>query len=296
MALSQAHWDGVPTVMIENDHLRVVVAPSIGGRVVSLVHRPREREWLWRNPHLTLAPCAPGTAYDPNFYGGLDEVIPGDLPETIHGIAVPDHGELWTLPLQAEAHAGALILRGRLPQFGLEYRRVMRLDANRLRCGYEIVNRSGAARTFLWKMHAALAVHPGDRVVCPAATAQPVEPAWSRRPSPVPFAWPNADGRDYSVVPAPDGTTEFLYLTGLLEGRLGLAAADGARLDCSFDPAVFPCCVFFAAYGAMGGAYTAVLEPCSAMPASVTTAAERGFCSRLAAGASLVTELVWTVD
>jgi hypothetical protein len=293
--ISHTQWDGVPAVVLENESLRVVVAPSIGGRIVSLVHYPGNREVLWRNPRLKLAPCAPGAAYDPNFYGGIDEVIPGDLPETINGIACPDHGELWTLALQAEERGDALILSGRLPLFGLDYRRTMSLEANRLICRYEIVNRSGAERQFMWKMHAAIAVRPGDRVVCPAATAQAADVEWSRRKSASPFRWPVADGFDMSVVPAPDGTTEFLCLNGIGGGSMGIESADGAAITCSFDPAVFPCCVYFASHGAMSGAYTAVLEPCTAMPLSVNAAARSGLCSRLKDGESLATDMVWTV-
>lgn len=295
MPLSHTHWDGVPAVVLENELLRAVVVPSIGGRVVSLVHRPCGREFLWRNPRLNLAPCAPGSAYDPNFYGGIDEVIPSDLPEIINGVACPDHGELWTLALTAEERGDSLILSGRLPLFGLDYRRTMRLEENRLICRYEIVNRSGAERSFMWKMHAAMAIQPGDRIVCPAATAQTADPEWSRRKSTAPFAWPVADGLDMSVVPEPDGTAEFLYLNGLGEGTMGIESVDGAAITCSFDPAVFPCCVYFASHGAMNGVYTAVLEPCTAMPLSVNAAAQQGFCSRLKAGESLSTEMVWTV-
>lgn len=295
MPISHAQWDGVPAVVLENELLRAVIVPSIGGRVVSLMHRPSGREVLWRNPRLKLAPCAPGAAYDPNFYGGIDEVIPGDIPETINGIACPDHGELWTLALTAEERGDSLVLSGRLPLFGLDYRRGMRLDGNRLICRYEIVNRSGAERQFMWKLHAAIAVQAGGRVVCPAATAQTADPEWSRRKSVAPFAWPMADGLDMSVVPAPDGTTEFLYLHGLREGVMGIELPDGSGVVCSFDPAIFPCCVYFAAHGAMGGAYTAVLEPCTAMPLSVNAAAQHGFCSRLRNGESLTTDMAWKV-
>ncbi len=43
---------GVQLVVLENETLRATVAPSIGGRVTSLVHLPNCREFLWRNPRL----------------------------------------------------------------------------------------------------------------------------------------------------------------------------------------------------------------------------------------------------
>lgn len=285
--------DGCDLVVLTNDCLQVVVAPDVGGRVVSLVHRASGHEFLWRNPRLQLERCAPGAAYDPNFYGGIDEVIPCDVPETIDGIACPDHGELWTMPLSVERAGAVLTLRGRLPLFGLDYQRRMHLEGNRLVNRYEITNCSGVERHFMWKMHAAIAVRPGDRLICPAAKAQTADPEWSRRKSAVPFDWPLADGLDMSVVPAPDETTEFLFLHGLREGTIGIASADGRAIVCSFDSAVFPCCVYFASHGAMGGVYTAVIEPCTAMPLTVSAAAQYGFCTRLRAGESLVTSLTW---
>lgn len=288
--------DGVPTVVLENDRLRVEIAPTVGGRVISLRHRATGREFLWRNPRLTLRPCAPGAEYDPNFYGGMDELLPNDLPETINGLACPDHGELWTLALTVETAADGVTLSGRLPRFGLEYQRRMRLAANRLLCDYRIANAAAAERQFMWKLHAALAVQPGDRILCPAATARAADPAWSRRPSVAPFAWPEADGLDLSLVPVADGSTEFLFLYDLTDGYMALKAKDGARLECRFDRAVFPCCWYFASHGAMDGAFTGVLEPCTNLPLSVHDAARDGYCARLRPGEALATSVTWTAE
>lgn len=276
--------------------MRAVIIPGIGGRVVSLVHCPQNREVLWQNPRLSLAPCPPGSEYDPNFYGGIDELIPCDIPETIDGIFCPDHGELWTLPLEHEIHGDSLTLAGRLPHFGLDYRRSIRLDGNCMVCDYHIANSTVSERHFMWKLHAALAVSPGDRIDCPAATARVADPQWSRRQSAAPFAWPNAGGLDQSRVPAPDGSTEFLFLYDLAEGYMALQAADGTRIECRFDLAVFPCCWYFASHGAMGGIYTAVLEPCTTMPLSVNDAWKDGFCSRLQPREPVETTVVWEVN
>jgi hypothetical protein len=280
--------------VLENDRQRVTVAPAIGGRVVSWVDRPSGREALWRNPQLALKCCAPGAGYDSNFYGGMDELLPCDMPETINGIACPDHGELWTLPLADERAGDTLILRGRLPLFGLDYERRMRLEDNRLINEYRIANTAQTGRRFQWKLHAALAVQPGDRIACPATTACVADTAWSRRKTTTPFAWPDADGLDMSLVPAPDGTTEFLCLCGLTEGWMALQAQDGARIECRFDRKVFPFCCYFASYGAMGGAFTGLLQPCTTLPVPVNAAAEKGACAQLRPGEVLTTTVVWT--
>ena len=294
--ITDGHRDGVPTVVLENGFLRVEVAPGIGGRVVSLQHLSSGREFLWRNPNLALVRSLPGAEYDPNFYGGMDELLPNDAPEVIDGITCPDHGELWTLPLTAETREGELILSGRLPLFGLAYERSMGLEENRLICRYRITNPTTSARRFLWKLHAALAVRRGDRIVCPAGSAQAADPAWSRRKTTAPFDWPSADGLDMSIVPEPDGSTEFLYLYDLRDGLMALEAADGAGISCRFDTSVFPCCWYFASHGGMDGAFVGVLEPCTNMPMSVNEADAEGFCAGLQPGDQLETTVVWTLD
>lgn len=286
----------VDLVLLENDLARAVVAPGIGGRVVSLVHRPSGREFLWRNSGLELERCAPGSEYDPNFYGGMDELLPCDIPETIDGIEYPDHGELWTLPLDREITGERLLMAGRLPRSGLTYSRTVMLEGNRLVSDYSIGNPNDEARVFLWKLHGALAVRPGDRVVCPAATARVADPQWSRRRSTEPFAWPFADGVDFSLVPPADGATDFLYLSDLSEGRMALHATDGARIECDFDLAVFPCAWYFASHGGLDGAVTAILEPCTTMPISVNEAAGGDVCARLEPGDRIETTVSWSVD
>jgi hypothetical protein len=288
-------WDDTRVVWLKNAQICVAVAPELGGRVVSLRHRGREREFLWRHPALRLAPCPPGSAYDPHFYGGIDEVMPCDIPEVLADIACPDHGELWTTTLTAQGSDQELSLRGTLPQYGLSYQRGLRLEEHQLICDYRIGNPTAENRPFIWKLHAALAVQPGDRMLCSADEAYVPDPAWSRRSSRLPFAWPTADGVDFSVVPAPDGSTEFLVLQGLREGMMGLAAQDGARIECRFDRKVFPCCWYFASHGALGGAYTAVLEPCTSPWLHVREAAAHGGGVCLGPEETLTTTVVWSV-
>jgi hypothetical protein len=287
--------DDVPILGCESGLLRVEAAPSVGGRIVSLVHKATGEEWLWRNPDLPLRRALPGTAYDPEFYGGVDEQIPCDGPEVIDGIAYPDHGELWTQALAARREGSALVLSGELPLLGLHYERRMELaaDAPELRVTYRLQNRGGRPRAFLWKLHAALAVAPGDRIVCPAASARPLDLAWSRCRRMQAFAWPRCGDLDMSVVPARDGTAEFLALTGLASGCVGLRRpATGAELRIEFDDAVFPCCWLFASYGRLLGHYTVVLEPATS-PA--LTVAEHPRPARLAPAECLVTTVRYRV-
>ncbi len=287
--------DGEPVVCLESAHLQMDVAPGVGGRIVSLRELASGHEFLWRNRSLSLQRLPAGSEYDPNFFGGIDELLPNDLPEVIDGVNCPDHGELWTTPLEWEAAGQGLKLRATLPLTGLCYERevALRPDQSAVEMAYRLSNPTPRPRHFLWKLHAALAVADGDVIECPARKGQVVDLAWSRFHTLAPFDWPRLEGRVTNVVPPPEGTVDFFYLFDLQEGILTWRRpGQGLRFAYEFDRKVFPFAWLFASYGGFNGHYTVILEPCTTMPISVNDAAARNQCSLLQPGEALETRVV----
>ena len=303
--------DQTPVVRLENRFLRVDVAPSIGGRIVHVQDKETGYQFLWHNERLRLERSAPGTAYDPHFYGGIDEVLPSDVPEFFNGVMNADHGELWTLPLESRVEGESLVLAGVLPLCGLAYERRLSLKAAEILrfaqndkdgtisaeepvivLDYRLENRARERRVFLWKMHAALHVEPGDQIVCPARKASVADPQWSRWGNVAPFSWPIVEGRRADLIPPPDGTMDFIFLYDLQDGTMGWRShSRGLEFTVHFDRRVFPYACYFASYGGLDGHYTAILEPCTAMPVSVNEAARLGQCSSLEPGEQIVTRV-----
>jgi len=290
--ISERQIGEVAVVHFESDHLIAQIAPLVGGRIVSLVEKSTGHEFLWRNPVVGLRRLPLGSEYDPNFFGGIDELLPNDVPETVDGVAYPDHGELWTTPFDWSLEGDAVVLEGRLPYSGLAYRRTVSLspDGPLLQCDYRIFNPTNQPRHFLWKLHAAMAIEADDIVDCPANHAQVVDPEWSRISSREPFDWPTIAGTDVSRVPPKEGTIDFFYLFDLQAGRMAWRRpAAGLRFEYRFDLAVFPFAWLFASYGGFCDHYTLVLEPCTTMPYRVSEAIRSGMCSRLSPEAALET-------
>jgi len=289
---SELDLDGTRLVRIESAHLLADISPSVGGRIVSLIEKSTGHEFLWRNPALPLRAMPPGTEYDPNFFGGIDELLPNDIPEQIDGVDCPDHGELWTTPLDCKRVGDKLNLLGTLPHTGLIYEKELALRAGspHMDIRYRITNPTGRRKNFLWKLHAALAVNPGDVIDCPARKGLVVDPAWSRFSRLEPFDWPNVEGRAANIIPEPENSCDFFYLSGLESGRMAWRRPDeGFEFSYEFDTAVFPYAWLFASYGGFDGHFTAILEPCTAMPISVNEAARQSQCSALEPGQSLET-------
>ncbi len=268
-------------IELSSPELTVTVAPEVGAKIVSFQHKKSGYDFLWRNSNLPLRREDPGSEYDPNFFGGIDELFPNDIPETIAGTDCPDHGVLWTTEFQIIAATNqSAILQAKFPTIPFEMTKTLALEGARLTTETKLRNLDNKPWPFLWKLHAALAIEPGDKISCPAQRFHVADPDWSRRKED--GAWTG------EVVPPFDDTTEFLYLSDLTEGRIAWKR-DNKFFQVSFDPAIFPYAWYFASYGGFDGHHVAILEPCTSMPISVNEAARLNQCPIIPPGQEIRT-------
>ncbi|MBE9601374.1 hypothetical protein [Pedobacter sp. MC2016-24] len=294
MKISSREYNGMIVLTGENDQIRFEIIPAMGGKLASVFNKTLNKEFLWHNEGLDLGLNAPGTDYDSHFLGGVDELLPNDIPETIDSLEYPDHGELWTTSLQYEIKENKLIVYGKLAQSGLFYRKTLSLQPGsaEIHLDYQMINESGHTRHFLWKLHAALKISAGDHLLSSARKAKVVYPEASRFSTTDEFNWPLVEGHDAALVPEKNGSMDFFYLYEALEGEMGLISGDGKHLFAyRYDQQVFPFQWYFASYGQFDGHYTAILEPASAMPVSVNEAMKKQQCTVLAAGQQIETRV-----
>jgi len=81
------------TVILENGYLRVTILPSYGGRVLSIVHKPTNRELLYQNPLGT-----PYLMQEGIFYYDYLVIMGGIFPS----FPEPEHGKYWNQPYDFE--------------------------------------------------------------------------------------------------------------------------------------------------------------------------------------------------
>lgn len=292
--ISKTELNGIDILMIESKSLAVSIVPSLGGKILRLYNKKLSKDFLWTNQNLPLQKQETGADYDSNFIGAIDELIPNDISETIDGIDYPDHGELWTTALQYEQTKDTIIVHGSLPLSGLYYSKTLFLDAEApvLHLQYLIKNETNELRHFLWKLHAALTIEAGDKLVTDAKWGQVVDPAYSRFADTTPFQWPVIENVDAAIVPPKTSAVDFFYLYDTPKGEMSLVNKNDTALFCySYDKNVFPYQWYFASYGGFLNHYTAILEPCTNMPLSVNEAIQKGQCAVLQPGESLQTSI-----
>ena len=294
MKISSRQYNGMTLLIGENDQIRFEIAPALGGKLTSVYNKKLNREFLWHNEGLDLEINMAGTDYDSHFWGGIDELLPNDVPESVDGLDYPDHGELWTTSLQYVVQDNKLLVYGHLEQAGLYYSKTLsiEMDSPEINLDYKIVNKSGDTRHFLWKMHAALQVAAGDCLLTSARKAKVVHPEASRFSNMEVFNWPLVEGVDAAIVPEKNNSMDFFYLYDALDGTMGLVSETGGYLFAyRYEQVVFPYQWYFASYGKFRNHYTVILEPASAMPVSVNEAKKRGQCTILIPGEELRTRV-----
>lgn len=279
--IAERFENGIRLLYMTNNILEVEVAPELGGKITELKDVKTGFSFLWKDPAGILKKCPPGSDFDPNFYGGIDEVLPNDMSEIIDGISFPDHGELWTSPLTFCADEKGISMTGRLSLTGLEYTKKIELCSGipAVKLHYTIKNSTNLARKVLWKFHAALEIDAGDEVFCSARKARVADAQWSFRKNTQPFLWPVLDGnRTNEILPEGSGM-DFIYLYDFYDGCMGLnRKSKNITFAYCFDKEVFPYAHYFVSYGEFRGHYTAVLEPGTAMTYSVCESAQMGKC------------------
>lgn len=292
MIVSKSHINNVEVITGESDYIKLEIVPAAGGKIISVYNKKLGKEFLWRNTNLLLETHKAGADYDSNFFGGIDELIPNDLPENIDSVDYPDHGELWTTALDYELPREKITVFGKLALSGLYYKKTLSLatDSPTIHLEYNIRNESTSTRNFLWKLHASISIEGGDKLITDAKKAKVVDPDNSRFKMLTEFTWPDIEDTNAALVPVKNNTTDFFYLYDIDTAEMGLECNKGKDLFLySYDNKVFPYQWNFASYGGFLNHYTTILEPCTSMPMSINEAKKLGQCTVLEPGQEINT-------
>ena len=258
-------------VYIENESLRVGVAPTFGARVVSLVRKATGREWM------TQGPESRNTGEDAHYMGaeavGWDEcfptVSPWDGAGTAWGRRLRDHGDLWGRPSElVSGGPTAITLRFSTPQF--RFTRELRLEGASLVARYEAENLGTQALPYLWALHALLAVADGDRIELPGVDrldATYLSLGGQRLDVPS-LVWPGPDGTlPFGLDVVQPKSAEFagkFFASG--QGRRARVGQAGDRLEIAWAAPINDLGIWltYGGWPALGGNREIALEPTSA--------------------------------
>lgn len=302
-------YRNMQTIIVENEHMRVVLIPELGGKLWQITEKSRGHDLLWHHPRIKPRPVALHTSYDDHFYGGWDELFPNDMAELIQDEAMPDHGELWSLPWEFRIQQSDeqvmvhLWVETPISICRMEKRISMRSGERNIRFQHKLTNLGHTELPFLWKLHIAMKVDEHARIDAGAKQVYIEDFGKPRNgQTKIEYTWPfasDAAGQLHDMRNCLAETAhidEFQYMTEMDAGWCALTdTRSGVGFGVAFDTAVFPSCWLFASYGGWRKLHTVVLEPCTGYPVSVQKGIEAGTHRILGIGECIETEVIASV-
>lgn len=181
-------WHDQPAWALENDTLRVITVPGMGAKIVSLVNKQADHEWLLGPADRPFRPVPYGAPFIDQDMSGWDEMYPTIVacpyPEAgpYAGAALPDHGEVWALPwtvLPVEDDRLTLAVEGK----ALPYRLTRTLSlrgTDTLQMDYVVTNTGAAPFMGFWAAHPQFTATAETKIRLPAnvkavTVVQPIE-------------------------------------------------------------------------------------------------------------------------
>lgn len=169
-------YKGFLSITIENEQIRMVIVPSLGAKLVSLIYKPSGKEWLIDSGERPFRQPEYGSSFGEWDMSGWDECFPtiNECPwEMDKSINLPDHGEIWSLPWTYRIEENEVICSVESQLLSYQFTRSISFySSNKVRMNYRVVNKSDQPIPFLWVPHPQLAVTEPTRILLPESMSE----------------------------------------------------------------------------------------------------------------------------
>jgi hypothetical protein len=272
---------GFEVYILGNERIELAVVPELGARMISLKNLRTGREWMWHPPGgPKLFRNRRGDDFSRGPLVGMDECLPTIAPCSWQGRALPDHGEVWSVPWDVDETAwaaGELRTKVRLAISPFEFERGIELRGHEVWLNYRLSNLGPEEESYLWAMHPLLRLVAGDQLQLPASTrAQLDGEEWIEAVDSVP----------------PAGQCVKVFARPVQVGWAGIYnRVGGDHLELGWDPQENDTLGLWLTRGGWHGHHHLALEPTNAAHDALALAAEGGRCGVVAAGGSVTWDI-----
>jgi galactose mutarotase-like enzyme len=274
-----ADYRGQRASVLENDMLKAVILPERGGKTASIVYKPRNFELL-AQPKGEYPPLAPGMNFSLGDASGFDDAFPSIDPETVNvggkQVAYSDHGEIWTMSMQADLLDGGVMLTGESKLLPYSYQKEIRLDGDKIIYRYMITHVGGEPFPCMWACHCLMRYETDMRLSYPKGAKYAENVLQSNELGVCGACHALAGGvYDFTSVPPPESLTMVkYYLQGCCgEGWCGCRyPSQSVVCDMEFDAQALPYLGFWLTAGGYRGEYNCAFEPATGYYDSISRA------------------------
>lgn len=278
--LSQSHYKGIKSIVLENDLIRAEFLPEYGSKLASLKSKKTGKEFLFQSDLEKLSIpkyASPFSQYDSS---GFDEVFPSidkcPYPEgSRKNIEIPDHGEVWALSWEHEVVGEKIKFWVESPHLKYRFEKTVVINENTLEFIYKVVNLENEDFKFIWTPHSLLSCDENIKVIVPERMNKimSVEHSTEHLGSwgtihdyPLTKSFKTGNIIDMSKVESikANNCEKFYFLDKMKKGDVcGIEYSSGEKILYSYDIDKIPYLGIWKTQGGYRGHYNIALEPCT---------------------------------
>ncbi|MBS3944822.1 MAG: DUF5107 domain-containing protein [Melioribacter sp.] len=288
-------------ISLENDFIKVVFLPEIGGKMIKFINKKTGTNFLLepQNKDKTYKKAFHGAPFLNYDVSGFDECFPTVEACTIQSklgsqVSFPDHGQLWSKPWRYQITEDETLIRtAKGVNWDYSFSKKVHLEENRFVIDYLVENNEEEPLPYVWAAHPLLNVEEGDEIYL-TDEIQKVFLYWANDPSlgkkGDSLEWPLIDEKnDYSRIPDRNiGKAVKLFSSKLKEPGWATLHKTKNRESflISFDCNNIPYLGIWLCYGGWPENnslkhFTVALEPTNACCDSLANAIENNACGIL---------------
>lgn len=281
VTISPSKYKDQKAISIETKSVKAQFLPEIGGKMASLVFKPRGLEMLIQRPGAKYALQPFDGDYVAGECSGLDDMFP--TIDTCYydrypwsGVKMADHGEVWSLPWEMAIKDNSIYfsVHGVRFPYRLE-KRISFSSENVLRWDYRLINMSNYDFEYVWAAHSMFNLEEGTELVLPVGVDQ-IQGTFSMPDGYVPYgeaftfptgSFANGNPRDFRwIQPKSAGIAYKYYIKGKMpEGWCGVKFhKSDFSLFMSWPVDQVPYLGILPNEGGWQNLYNIFLEPCTA--------------------------------
>ena len=282
--ITETTWKNLTGILLENEQLRVIILPQLGGKIASLYYKTREFELAAQPGKETYS--LPQLDDDFSLYdaSGLDDAFPNIDAAVLeeNGITwkYPDHGEIWSSRFDWKADGEQVLMKLQSERFPYTYEKTIHLDGQRVILQYRICNTGEIPFPCIWAFHGLVRYEEDMQFVYPPQTTSFENVLESPELGAVGEHFP-IENTVYDFCRVPDKTTNTMvkyYVDQKVQRGFCAYNYPGQGVQCTieYDSEKLPYLGVWITAGGYRGDYNCAIEPTNGYYDSVLTAKKQG--------------------
>lgn len=301
----ETEFKACSAVQLENDNLKVVILPSIGGKIASIYNKGKAFELLFQNKAEEYK--KPRIYDDFGLYdaSGFDDAFPTiDECRVNYGgkeVIYPNHGEIWSSDFKYSTDGEKVTLSGTSSILPYGYEKTIYLKDSCLVIEYRIANYGEYEMPCIWAMHCLINCEEDMQLVLPQDTIEVINvlksdylgEAGQVHSYPVTRDIKGSDYHLDRILSRSSGKMEKYYVRGkIAHGCCGVVyPSQDVSFNIYFDKNKLPYLGFWITEGGFRGDYNCALEPTNGYYDNIDTAKRQNSLFLLKAGEKLAFDI-----